>query len=55
MALTQNQKTKLKKILVGYHRELKVIVSKHKKEIVKAVEDLDRQKTEKIKKLIASA
>jgi Spy/CpxP family protein refolding chaperone len=52
MALTPQQKTKIKKILQQYNREVRGIVAKHKKIVTKAVEDLDKQKAEKIKKLI---
>lgn len=52
MALTPQQKAKIKKILQQYRHEVRGIVAKHKKIVVKAVEDLDKQKTEKIKKLI---
>jgi ferritin-like protein len=52
MTLTPQQKTKIKKILKQYQREVRGIVAKHKKIVVKAVEDLDKQKAEKIKRLI---
>lgn len=52
MALTAEQKTKIKRVLQDYDREVRGIVAKHKKVIVKAVEDLDKRKAEKIKKLI---
>jgi len=52
MALTPQQKTKVKKILKQYEADVRRIVAKHKQVVVKAVEDLDRRKAEKIKKLI---
>ena len=52
MALTAVQKAKIKKILTDYRREVRAIVTKHKTEISKAVEDLDKQKADKIKKTI---
>jgi hypothetical protein len=52
MALTSTQKAKIKKIISQYDREVRGIVANHKKTIVKAVLDLDKQKAEKIKKLI---
>jgi hypothetical protein len=52
MALTPTQKSHIKKILAQYDREVRGIVAKHKKIVVKAVEDLDKQKADKIKRLI---
>ncbi len=52
MAYTDTQKAAIKKVLVEYKRKVRTIVSKHKKEIAQAVGDLDKQKADKIKKLI---
>jgi len=55
MPLSPAQKAEIKRILQGYQREVHGLVKKHKQEVVKAVEEIDRKKTEQIKRLIASA
>jgi len=52
MALTAQQKAKIKKIIHAYDRDVRKIVAKHKQVVIKAVEDLDKRKAEKIKQLI---
>lgn len=52
MPLTAQQKVEIKKIMARYKREVRSIVVKHKKEITQAVENLDKQRADKIKKLI---
>lgn len=55
MPLTSDQKAQIKKIMARYKREVRGIVVKHKKEITQAVEDLDKQRADKIKKMIENA
>lgn len=55
MPLSPAQKAEIKKILQGYQREVRGIVSKHKQAVISAVEGIDRKKTEKIKRLIEAS
>ena len=55
MPLTAEQKAQVKKILKQYKRDVRGIVKKHQQNIVKIVEDLDKKKTEKIKRLISAS
>ncbi|MFZ2803697.1 MAG: hypothetical protein WA001_00580 [Patescibacteria group bacterium] len=55
MALTDAQKSQIKKILGDYRKEVHAIVAKHKKDVILAVEDVDKKKTDKIRRLIGSA
>lgn len=55
MPLTAQQKAAIKKILTDYRKEVHAVVSKHKRDVIAAVEDIDKRKTDKIKRMIESA
>jgi len=54
MKLTPAQQTQVKKILAEYKHEMNSILKTHRIEVTKLVKDLEKKKTDAIKRLIAS-
>lgn len=52
MPLTPAQQAKVKQILSEYKKEVHSVLKKHQSQITKIVEDIDKKKTEKIKRMI---
>jgi hypothetical protein len=52
MPLTQDQKTKIKKILTDYRSETRSLVSAFKKDVSNSVSDTDKKKAQQIRNSI---
>ncbi len=54
MALTPEQAAAVEKIMDDYRKELAGILQKHKQDVTRAIEDVDKRKSEEIQRIIGS-